>query len=84
MDKFEFGDLVKDEISGFTGIAMVRALYSTGCTHYGVAPQELDKDGKVQNWEWFDETRLSLKKKGKVKFSIKEQNGGPAPNPTCK
>lgn len=83
-DKFEFGDLVKDSISNFTGIVMVRALYSTGCTHYGLAPQELDKEGKVQDCEWFDQSRLIIKKRNKIIFFNEEEIGGPSPNPICK
>ena len=80
-DKFEFGDLVKDTVSGFEGIVMVRALYSTGCTHYGLAPEELDKDGKVREWEWFDQSRLKLSVQDKIDFKLEEATGGPAPHP---
>ena len=37
---------------------MARSEYSTGCRQYGVAPQQLGKDGELRKWEWFDETRL--------------------------
>jgi hypothetical protein len=82
MSKFEFGDLVRDTVSKFEGIVMVSALYSTGCTHYGLAPQELDKDGEPRKWEWFDQTRLEVLQEGRVKFDMEKKIiGGPAPHP---
>ncbi len=55
--KFELGDVLKDKITGFQGVVMVRAEYFTGCAHYGLCSQEL-KDGRITEWEWIDEIRL--------------------------
>lgn len=57
--KFDMRDTLKDQITGFTGVVVAISFYDTGCTHYGLAAP-MDKDGKVPDWEWFDETRLEL------------------------
>jgi len=51
------GEILKDKVTGFQGVAMCRTEYFTDCTHYGLCSQTL-KDGKPLNWEYFDETRL--------------------------
>jgi len=56
--KFELGEILKDKITGFQGVAMARTEYFTDCTHYGLAAQKVKDDGTVQDWQWFDETRL--------------------------
>lgn len=56
--KFELGEGVKDVISGFSGVVMGRSQFLTGCNQYSVSPTKLDKDGKRQDWEYFDENRL--------------------------
>lgn len=57
--EFEFGlgETLRDKVTGFQGVVMVRAEYSTGCVHYGLCPREL-KDGKPIDWEWIDSSRL--------------------------
>ena len=59
MFKFELGSTLKDKITGFQGIAMVRAEYYTGCVHYGLQAKEL-KDGSITEWAWIDSSRLVL------------------------
>ncbi len=75
MFKFELHQIVKDKVSGFTGVILGRTEYATGCIQYGVAPQKLDKDGKVCDWLWFDESRL--KETGKSISSLRSI-GGPS------
>ena len=78
--KFELGDVIKDEITGFTGVVMARSQYHTGCHTYGLLSQALGKDGKPIEWEWFDDQRLiATKKKALFERPIKP-NGGPHPN----
>jgi len=60
MFKYELGVEVKDKITGFTGIAMSRCEYLTGCVQYGVCPQQLTKDGDLPTWHYLDEDRLIL------------------------
>ncbi|KKN19534.1 hypothetical protein LCGC14_0944690 [marine sediment metagenome] len=76
--KFELGEVLKDIVTGFTGVAMVRAEYFTGCTHYGLQPQSL-KDEKPINWEWIDESQL-VKVKGAEKVE-RERTGESGPFP---
>jgi len=55
--KYELNQELKDVVTGYQGIVMVRCEYATGCLHYGLqAP--MDKDGKVPAWEYMDESRL--------------------------
>ena len=58
MHKFEFGDTVRDKITGEQGIVMVRAHYYTGCVHYGFQQSERNKEDEIRGWTWADEVRL--------------------------
>ena len=44
--KFKKGEVLKDKITGFSGVVMARCDYITGCIHYGLLSRDLDK-GKV-------------------------------------
>lgn len=70
--KYENGDILKDKVTGLEGVVMVRAEYSTGCHHYGLQPQVV-KEGKSPDWDWLDQSRLELVKKGAVKFGVKNK-----------
>jgi hypothetical protein len=77
--KFELGEELKDRITGLAGVVMGRTEYLTGCTHYGLLPKSLTKDGKIREWEWIDESRLE-----RVSNAKKEKGGkgsGPGHNP---
>ncbi len=79
MFKFDFGEKVKDIVTGFTGIVLGRTDYATGCRHYGLLNQKL-QDGKISDWIWLDENRLvSMGKKIKLNTPVKDP-GGPMPN----
>ena len=67
MSKIELGDKVKDQISGLAGIAYQIADCLHGCRRVHVEPATLGKDGKLQEAYWFDETRLTVVKKGAFK-----------------
>jgi hypothetical protein len=73
-------DILKDRVSGFKGMVLGITKYDTGCTHYGLAPTQVSKDGLVSDWQWFDESRLTLVKKAKEK-SIDIPHSGPDCNP---
>lgn len=79
--KFELGEILKDKISGFQGVAMARIEYFTDCVHYGLCPQALI-NGKSVEWEYFDETRL-VKVKGakKIEKEVRIPTSGIYPNP---
>lgn len=57
MFKFDLGQELKDQVTGYQGVCMVRAEYFTGCRHYGVLSHELNKDGEERAWNWLDESR---------------------------
>ncbi len=79
--KFELGEVLKDKITGFEGVAMARSEYFTDCIHYGLCSTSL-KDGKPMEWEYFDETRL-VHVLGKEKMEKEPRNptSGVYPNP---
>jgi len=66
--KYGMGDELKDPITGFTGIVLSITEHSTGCIHYGLQAQSLDKDGKPGVDCWFDQTRLTPVNAKKVDF----------------
>jgi hypothetical protein len=53
----KLGTKVTDSVTGFTGIAVSRIEYMTGCTQYGVAPR-VAADGKLPETAYLDESRL--------------------------
>lgn len=65
------GEKVKDNITGFEGIAIGRAEYLNGCVSIEVQSTKL-KDGMPIS-EWFDEQRLSIESKATT--------GGPQSRP---
>lgn len=80
--KFGMGIILKDVITGFTGVVMARSQYYTGCTHYGLCPTKLTKDGKEPDWLWLDETRLvETKSKPIVLFKREQPTSGQFQDP---
>lgn len=74
---FELGAKAKDKITGFEGIITGRADHITGCNTYGLKPK-IDKDGKVQESEWFDEGMITITGKGIKPNTVKSKDkGGP-------
>ncbi len=77
------GQKVKDNITGFEGIATGKTEWLFGCSRYCVEPQEL-KDGKPVEAVWFDEQRLEIiadTKPEVSKDSDGERPGGPQNDP---
>jgi hypothetical protein len=62
--KIKLGSRVTDRITGFTGIAIARTDWLTGCVRFGVQSEELH-NGKPIGAEWFDEDALVKAKKRK-------------------
>jgi hypothetical protein len=60
-------DVLKDDVSGYQGVVMGVTFYDTGCIHYGLAPQKVKSDGTLNDWQWFDESRLTLVKAGNMR-----------------
>ena len=57
------GDLVKDLISGYTGIVTCVLLYLAGCARICVQSKEL-KNGKPVDCQYFDDVQLEVIKEG--------------------
>ena len=72
----KMGDLVKDSVSGFEGIAVAEHRYLNGCTRITVQPK-VDKEGKLPESCTFDEPQLLVMKFEKVKEGH-HNNGGPS------
>ena len=71
---FDLGSMVKDRITGFTGMVTHRSQWLNNCNTYGVKPIDL-KDGVPREAVGFDEPQLEL-----VSASVYEPNqstGGP-------
>jgi hypothetical protein len=75
----ELGDRVRDTISGFSGVAVGRTIWLHGCERLGIAPTELDKDGKPRPVEWFDIFQVERIAESTI---TRGTIGGPTPNPT--
>jgi len=59
----ELGDRVKDPVTGYQGIAHAITTWINGCVRVAVQPEKLDKDGKVPEDRYFDQTQLLIVKK---------------------
>lgn len=71
--KFENGDILKDNVTGFEGVVMVKAHYSSGKIEYGLQNQIL-QNGIPSDWQWIDESRLVKKESSKsIGFNIREE-----------
>lgn len=57
IDMINLGSKVRDEISGFKGVAVGRIDYMYGCSRIVIEPDEL-KDGKLLESATFDEQRI--------------------------
>lgn len=54
---FDFGDKVKDDVTGLEGIVTARAVHIIGCVQVCIQPQAI-KDGVPAEAQWFDWKRL--------------------------
>lgn len=72
----KLGDKVRDNITGFTGIAIGRTEWLHGCARITIQPDKLDKDGKTLDACTFDEQQVELVKAQPVKVS-KQASAGP-------
>ncbi len=74
----KLGDKVKDEVSGFVGIAVAKHIYRYGCVRITVQPS-IDKEGKLPETQPFDEPQLKVLKSKKVIRKKGDKPGGPMP-----
>jgi hypothetical protein len=78
--KYDLGDLVKDKVTGFQGVIIVRTEWLNGCRRYSVQSQEL-KDGKPMDAVGFDEDGIELVEANKVGDKLTKDTGGGTPEP---
>lgn len=69
----KLGNKVRDIVTGFQGIATVKAEYLTGCVQFGVTP-DVSTDGKIPDTVWFDDKRLEFVAKG-IAVEVKRTGG---------
>lgn len=73
------GDLVRDKITGFKGIAVGRTEWLNGCVRYGIQPKEM-KDSKPVESQWFDQEQIEIVKP--QAYDVKPKpTGGPQRDP---
>lgn len=78
--KIELGDKVRDQVTGYEGIAVARTEWLHGCARITVQPANLDKDGKPPETVTFDELQLTRVVE-QVVASGNRGTGGPRPEP---
>lgn len=76
----ELGDLVKDKITGFEGVAICRNHWLNNCIRFAVQSTKLNKDGKADGYDTFDIEQLEVLKKAHIKI-VKPPTGGPKDAP---
>lgn len=75
MANIKLGDEVKDTVSGFQGIALLRHSYLQGCDRICIQPP-VNKDGELPKTATFDEPSLVIVEKQKAKEGNRT-SGGP-------
>jgi hypothetical protein len=83
----KLGDKVRDNLTGFIGIAVAKCEYLNGCVSYEIVPLDL-KEGLIQKTVWIDIQQLSvikqkpvLKKKEPDCYGKRPGRGGPGNRP---
>ena len=76
--KFDLGDLVKDKVSGYEGIVIVRSEWLNACRRYSIQAQAL-KDGKPIEAIGLDEDNMELVQAKKVADRAEKPTGGDQP-----
>ena len=76
--EIKLGDLVRDTITGFEGIAVAKTDWLNGCSRFSLQSTGLH-EGKVLDAECFDEMQLELV--GSKGHKPDESTGGPRPDP---
>jgi hypothetical protein len=76
MEAIKLGAKVRDRITGFVGIAVMRSDYINGCVRYGVQGP-MDKDGKIPEAYYVDEQQCEVLEEA-VHEPAEAKRGGPA------
>ncbi len=74
------GRLARDVVSGFTGIIESRTEWLNGCFRVALAPNHLDKDGKMLDSRAFDAEQIELLP-AQVRREAPGDSGGPVGGP---
>lgn len=80
----KLGDLMKDRVTGFEGVATGVADYLTGCRQWLLSSQKLKPDGDAIAM-WIDEIRLEVTHAGVISLpasAIASHPGGPSSGPS--
>jgi len=56
----QLGDEARDTVSGFAGVCVARTEWLNGCWRMTLQPKALDKDGKPQESQTFDDFQLEV------------------------
>jgi len=77
MKEIKLGDVVRDKITGFKGIAIAKCEYLYGCAQFCIKPQKLSKEGSMLEGQYIDIEQLEIidKEENKIGFK-KEPTGG--------
>ena len=76
--KIKLGQYVKDEITGFEGVAVSITEWMNGCRRIGIQSKEMH-EGKPIEIEWVDEKQVAKVKPGRIKQVA--ATGGPRQDP---
>jgi len=60
MREVPLGTLMRDKVTGWTGIAIAKVTFLNGCVQYSLKPQNLDKDGKLIDSSTIDCQQLEV------------------------
>lgn len=78
----KLGNRVRDNITGFSGVATGKTEWLYGCNRICIEPAELH-EGKPIEAQWFDEQRVEIITEDKPKISADNSalSGGPQKDP---
>lgn len=77
--EIQFGDKVRDRLSGIEGILFARTTYLTGCNHIGIKRIGTKPDGSAHDLHWCDEPVVELVESNYFALdAAKQDTGGPA------
>lgn len=76
--QIELGDVVKDRVTGFTGVATMKVEHLNGCVQYAVKPKQKRKEITMPEGVMIDDGQLTVIKKNAIDMLKKpEQKEGP-------
>jgi hypothetical protein len=86
----ELGDLARDRITGYKGVAVAKTEWINGCMRWTLQACKLTKDGAQSPTECFDEEQIAVVRKRFIapfhratgKAGARKPPGGPRPSPS--